>query len=426
MRGVRHSGGFLKAFGPGMLLAGNAVGASHLVQSTRAGAMYGLALVLIIVLTNVLKYPAFAFGPWYASATGTSLLEGYRRQGRWALGLYGVITTVTILAAEAAVTLVTAGLAIAVFNLEIGVVPLAALILGACAAVVAVGYRWVDRLMKLVMAVLALSTVMAAALVLPSIDWSQARLLPDAATWRNEATMVFLVALIGWMPTPFDISVWHSLWTIERRRDSGHAPSLREALFDFKIGYLGAAGLAVCFVILGAGVMYGSGAEFPESSAEFAAQLIALYEQTLGPAAGVLIGVCAMFAMFSTTLSVVDGSARALASLRRRFSTPESFDDAAERKELRVVYWAALAFFALGALTILQFFGNHLIGLVTVAMTGSFIGAPVFAILNHRAVQGAEIPPELRPGRGMMAFSLLGIAALSLFTLYYFYWLLTS
>jgi Mn2+/Fe2+ NRAMP family transporter len=63
-----------KAIGPGLLFAGAAVGVSHLVQSTRAGAGYGLALVVIVIAANVLKYPAFAFGPRYAAATGCSLL----------------------------------------------------------------------------------------------------------------------------------------------------------------------------------------------------------------------------------------------------------------------------------------------------------------------------------------------------------------
>ena len=36
---------FAKVIGPGLLFAGSAVGVSHLVQSTRAGALYGLGLV---------------------------------------------------------------------------------------------------------------------------------------------------------------------------------------------------------------------------------------------------------------------------------------------------------------------------------------------------------------------------------------------
>jgi Mn2+/Fe2+ NRAMP family transporter len=59
----------LKSFGPGILYAAMAVGASHLVQSTRAGATYGLSLIFLILLTFITKYPAFRFGSQYASAT---------------------------------------------------------------------------------------------------------------------------------------------------------------------------------------------------------------------------------------------------------------------------------------------------------------------------------------------------------------------
>ncbi len=98
---------FFKAFGPGLLFAGAAVGVSHLVMSTQAGALYGLALVGVLILANVFKYPAFSFGPRYAAATGTSLLEGYRRQGKWALVVYALLTVGTMFTVLAAVTSVT-------------------------------------------------------------------------------------------------------------------------------------------------------------------------------------------------------------------------------------------------------------------------------------------------------------------------------
>ena len=90
MHGTR--GGFWRALGPGLLMAGAAIGVSHQVQSTRAGAVYGFGFLALIVAANVFKYPAFRFGPEHAAATGTSLLEGYRRQGTWALALYGLLT----------------------------------------------------------------------------------------------------------------------------------------------------------------------------------------------------------------------------------------------------------------------------------------------------------------------------------------------
>ena len=64
---------FLKIIGPGLLYAGAAIGVSHLVQSTRAGAMFNFDLVWILIAANLLKYPFFEFGPRYAIATGSNL-----------------------------------------------------------------------------------------------------------------------------------------------------------------------------------------------------------------------------------------------------------------------------------------------------------------------------------------------------------------
>ena len=52
----------LGALGPGILMATAAIGGSHLVASTQAGALFGWQLFWLIVVVNVLKYPFFRFG----------------------------------------------------------------------------------------------------------------------------------------------------------------------------------------------------------------------------------------------------------------------------------------------------------------------------------------------------------------------------
>ena len=47
----------LKKLGPGLLFAGAAIGVSHLVQSTRAGADFGWGLLWALALSNLFKYP---------------------------------------------------------------------------------------------------------------------------------------------------------------------------------------------------------------------------------------------------------------------------------------------------------------------------------------------------------------------------------
>lgn len=409
---TRSDSGIWRALGPGLLFAGAAVGVSHLVQSTRAGADYGLALLGVVVLANVLKYPAFSFGPRYAAATGTSLLEGYRRRGRWALVLYTVLTFGTMFTVQAAVTFVTAALGTQLLGWTtpwMGLpshLVLAALLTVACALLLVVGeYRWLDRIIKVVVAVLTLTTLIATVLILPRVDFASARFLPSAEMMSHPATVLAIVALVGWMPSAFDISIWNSLWTLEKRRQSHGRVSFRAAMLDFRIGYVGTALLALCFLALGAGVMHGTGASFDDRAHRFAEQVIELYAKGLGDWSRPIVIVSAFTVMFSTTLTVVDGFPRALATLYARYRRPEPNDE----RLPRLPYWIALVIVSWGALTVIRFFMSSLSAMVDVATVLSFLTAPALAYLNHRAMFAPEVPVAYRPGRGMWLYSVLGI-----------------
>jgi Mn2+/Fe2+ NRAMP family transporter len=411
---------FLKALGPGLLWAGAAVGVSHLVQSTRAGASFGLELLGLVIIANVFKYPAFSFGPRYAAATGTSLLEGYRRQGLWALVLYAILTLGTMFIIQAVVTLVTAAIAAALLEWSgsAAVLQLTIFLTIICAALLFVGeYRWLDRVIKVVVALFTLSTLAATVLVLPRVDWTTIRLFPSAGLFSDPASILFMVALVGWMPSAFDLSIWHSLWTLARRQETKYAATVDEALLDFNIGYLGTALLAVCFVALGAGVMYHSGTQFPESAAGFANQVIALYTETLGAWSKPLIGLAAFTVMFSTTLTVVDGFPRALATLVSRFKGPELPDRVSPIN--RSAYWISLVVLGLGSVGIVGFLLRSLVALVDLATVLSFLTAPFLAWLNHRVILAKEVAEEHRPGLAMVAYSWAGIIFSTVFACYF-------
>ena len=443
---------FLSILGPGLLFAGAAVGVSHLVQSTRAGAMFGLGMIGFVILANVIKYPAFAFGPLYAAATGTSLLEGYRKQGPWALWLYGVLTVGTMFTVQAAVTHVTAGLARTTLlpgnlvDLSLGPVavpprfletltallpeslnasvlnlvsnPLvitpnvyvAAVLLLACGATVAIGgYRWLDRIIKVVVVVLTLSTLVATLMSLTVMDSASLKPWPASSDWTR-ANVLFLAGLIGWMPCAIDASVWHSLWTLARSENRDEVPHPKEALLDFNVGYIGTAMLAICFLTMGASVMHGREIEFQNSTGAFAGQVIALYTTTLGEWAGPIIGLCAFTVMLSTTLTVLDGFARALAAFVDRVRGPEVPGQA---EGGRAAYIVSLIVIGSGSLLLLQFYIGGLLGLVTLATTLSFLTGPILAWLNHRAICGEEVPEAHRPGERMRLFSLVCVGLLT-------------
>jgi Mn2+/Fe2+ NRAMP family transporter len=416
-RGRAEARGVLQALGPGLLFAGAAVGVSHLVQSTRAGAVYGLAMLGLVVAANFFKYPAFAFAPRYAAATGTSLLEAYRQQGRWALGLYALVTFGTMFTVQAAVTIVAAGLAQALFGDWLGVLSYAALITGFCALVTVVGgFAALDRVMKAIVGVLTISTLAATALVIPTLPWGSMPWSIGAGGWDRE-TIFFAAALVGWMPTALDIGVWHSLWTLARRQQTGHAPTIREVLIDFDIGYVGTAALAICFVLLGAGVFFGQGVELAASPGGFANQVIALYTENLGAWSRPMIATAAFAVMLSTVLTVTDGFPRALATLRERLRAPEV--PGAVEVATRTTYRAALALVCVGSLAILGAFQGGLRALVDLATTLSFLTAPVFSVLNHRAMRSPAMPIAGRPSRAMMGMSIAGIVFQAAFAAYY-------
>lgn len=72
----------LKALGPGILMASAAVGGSHIVSSTQAGALYGWQLAILVLLINLFKYPFFRFGSQYTAENGKNLIEGYAEKGK--------------------------------------------------------------------------------------------------------------------------------------------------------------------------------------------------------------------------------------------------------------------------------------------------------------------------------------------------------
>jgi Mn2+/Fe2+ NRAMP family transporter len=424
--------GFLRAFGPGLLFAGAAVGVSHLVQSTRAGATFGVAMISVVLIANLVKFPAFRFGPHYAAATGRPILSGYRRQGVWTLLAFSLLTLATMFTVAAAVTVVTAGVAISVLGLgpaiestvgaARGPASVSAVLLVFAAVLLAVGgYPWLDRFMKLVMPVLVLATLVATVVAIGRIDWSTASLLPTAPL-ATAAGIAFTAAVVGWMPSAIDISVWSSLWTLARARQRGVRPRLGGVLLDFDVGYVATTLLAIAFVLLGTGVMFGRGIAFEDSAGGFAAQVVEMYTDTLGPWSGPVIGLAALLVMLSTTVAVMDGFPRVVAALVAQFRVgareedrPGSGGGEGDRRAYRLAFLGLAA----GTLAILFFGMSSFKALVDLATTLSFLTAPVLSWFNHRAVFGPEVPRGARPGRGMWWWSAVAIALQGAFAAWY-------
>lgn len=410
--------GIKQSLGPGLLMAAAAIGVSHLVQSTRAGATYGFAMVWAVVLANFFKYPFLEYGPRYAIATGESMIEGYKRLGNWAIGIFVVFTIGTMFAVQAAVTIVSASLAAELTGIALSPLAWSAILLAICIVLLLSGqYSALDGAIKLIMVVLAISTVVAlAAALFKGGQQGVTNFYPDI--W-DVAGVSFLIALMGWMPIPIDAAAWHSLWSLERVKQTEYRPKLKECLIDFNIGYIGAALLALGFLGLGALVMYGSGEEYASSGAVFSSQLIGLYTDSLGDWAYSIIVICAFTTMFSTTLTVTDAYPRVS---RRMLETlvENSFNT---RDDLTLYRWL-LILISLMSLGVLYFLGDSFTLMVDLATTLSFLTAPVLAYLNYRLVIADHIPEGYKPKPWLQWLSWGGIVFLSGFALLYLYWII--
>jgi len=410
----------LKALGPGILFACTAIGVSHLVQSTRAGANFGFALLWAVIAANVFKYPFFEYGSRYANAMGESLIDGYNRIGRWALGLYFLITVGSMFFVAAAVVFVTSGFCENLFGLG-EIVPFklftTVVLLIGCVLILWLGkYSVLDSLIKIIGAVLLVSTVIAFILTLIHGSVPPIEGFTPEPIW-GAAGFGFLIALMGWMPTAVDLSTWNSLWTLERIKQTGYQPTLKETLFDFNFGYWVSALLSICFVTLGAFLIYGTGQTMPGGSAGFANQVIALYTTTIGPWSYIIIASAAFSIMFGTCIGVLDGYARAL----ERTSELLFYDEERAKAALNNsnVYVLSLFVVAIGAFILISFFSNHFKLLIDLATTISFLIAPLIAMANFRLVTWDGFPVGARPGLLMRVLSVLGILFLTGFSLFF-------
>lgn len=303
---------FWKSFGPGLMWAGTAIGVSHLVQSTRAGASAGFAFAGVIFFALLLKFPFFDFAPRYSAATGMSLVEGYKRVGRWALWLYFLIVVTTVVPTVSAIVLLNSFLLQFAFGLSGSTMPIVVALFVVIGGLLWVGhFKLLDLSMKLVLLVLSVCTLIGAAMVLPRVSFATFSLSPLPLR-ESVVPYAFLLALAGWMPSDIAVSVYASLWTLAKDESTGGRTSVRNARLDFLIGYVGTAILAFAFLTLGAGVMFGSGVALSDSGGVFATQLVNLYSSTLGTWIRPIMMVSAVTAIFSTSLGVLDGFPRVL------------------------------------------------------------------------------------------------------------------
>ena len=398
----------IKALGPGILMASAAVGGSHIVSSAQAGAMYGWSLLLLVILANLFKYPFFRFGAEYTLETGKNLVEGYAEKGKIYLGIFFILNVFSALVNTAAVGILCAaivasafpnalGLSITQWSLILIVIIWTMLLFG--------GYKFLDGLAKWIMSALTLATVLAVIVAIIEHPEYGADFV-EKTPWQMTA-LPFIVSLMGWMPAPIEISAINSLWTAEKGKTVDI--SIKDGLFDFNVGFIGTAILAVFFVAMGALIQSPTGQEVQAAGAAYIQQFVGMYASVLGDWSRFLITFIAFLCIFGTVITVIDGYSRVNAeSLRLLFKKKEI-----SQKELNI--WMT-ATSIIGGI-IIYFFQGSVAPMLRFAMIASFLTTPFFALLNYLLVTGEN----KNLAKWLKALSILGLIFLFGFAFFFIY-----
>lgn len=401
--------------GPGMLFAVAAMGASHLIQSTRAGAMYGFIMIFAVILISLIKYPYFEYSQRLTVLTNKTLLQGYAELGRWILFVYIAISICVSLITVATVSFITANILTYMIGATMSPLVFSIAIISICASIVFIGhYKWLERTIKLILVLLALSTITVLVFAFPH-NVERVATTPKPDLW-NLAGLSFMLALMGWIPAPLEVSVWVSLWTKRRYRVSPHPPTPKEAMLDFNIGYLLNAVLAIFFVAIGTLVMFGSGENFSDSGVKFTEQLVSLYSSHIGLWSEPILEIAMLTTLFSTTIVCLDAYPRAI-STAAYLAYPHL------KKYYPVLYWYSVLILFFGCIILSGYFVKNMTRLLDFATTAAFLIAPLYAFLNYKVITNTKIlPTEHQPNRLLLMLGRFGIVFLIIVSLIFITW----
>ena len=388
-----------KIFGPGILMATAAIGGSHLVSSTQAGALFGWSLAIFILLINFFKYPFFLANVQYTMATKKSLIEGYASLGNSWLWLFTILAVIAAVVNTAAVSMFAASLLGYFIPIKLTINILSFIIIFACILILIAGkYNLLNNVSKIIMITLSIATVVAVVMaVTKDVNSALADDFISPSAWTI-ASLGFIVILTGWMPAPIEISSIGSIWLKNQIKQTNI--NAKNALLDFNVGFIVTAILALFFLALGALVLHGSAYEFKDGIA-FSHQLVTMYSTVIGDWSRLLIAFIAFACMFGTSITVIDGYGRAVAEA---FSLIRKNRSASNRS---VAIWTI--FISIIGFLIIIYFASSMRTMLDFAMILSFTTTPIFAFLNYKLVRSTKLPKELQNGIFLNILSICGL-----------------
>jgi len=419
------SGFFKQHFGPSMLWALIGIGGSHIVLAPTLGGTFGLVAIWMFGLIYLAKYGGWELGIRYNYGAGGNPIEAYDQlpgPKNWALWVTFLIFTIAYTGLVAAVGTSTAAFfsAITGLSLQISFIVLVGL---AAAFVLVSGYNIIEKVLVVFTVSLGVLIVIGVIVGPPSGDIIANTLFafPEGRGITSPIFIGLLASAAGFAPTGFSTSILIGSWSMAKNQGASQlrerdldpedpeyhdyiAEWIRTGKRDFHIGYLFSFVLIVAMVILASNILFPD----PPTDANLALAIGNILESTFGPWAFWAMVIGAFAALYSTVITLIDGSSRAASQiLPMALEDDEAVDQELFRKGM-------IGAQALVAITIIAILGVSPVSFI-VWIAATLAVVEVFFYPANWYVVENNLPEPFRPSRTWHVYYVVTIALVVLF-----------
>lgn len=296
-----------RLLGPGLVVAATGVGAGDLVATLIAGARYGDALLWAAIAGAVVKLAMAEGVGRFTLATGRTLYDGWRGLpggfGRIAAGYFGLYLVIWGFvygaAGMTATALPLAALA-APLGLELDLAAWAMLV-GPLAALITWfgGYRTVERIIGVLVAIMFVTVVGLAVIVAPDIRQTLAGLVPMVP----EGAGIYALGLIGGVGGTVTVAAY-GYWIAAK---GWTGPEwMRVMRLDNRVAYAATGIFVVAMLIVGAELLHAAGIAL-ERGDRGLLDLGEVLAERFGPAVATVFLIGFLATAFSSVIGVWQG-----------------------------------------------------------------------------------------------------------------------
>lgn len=306
----------LKAIGPGLLAAATGVGAGDLVATLVAGARFGTVLLWAALLGAVLKLAlGEGVGRWHL-ASGSTVLDGWRRLGRWATGFFGVYIVIwgvvygatAMSAVGLPLNALFGGLSVRYWAMLAGVAGLA--------LVWFQRYHAFEKFITVLVAIKFVTVVAVAVLVAPDLGNLASGLVPRLPS----GSVIYVLGLIGGVGGTITMAAYGYWMFAKGWKGTGWLSMMR---LDNAVGYVMTGIFVIAMLVVGSTILFGQnltesdsgllvlGTSLGEDYGQWARLLflVGFLAVTTTSLLGVWNGVSLMFADWVRTIRLPHGAA---------------------------------------------------------------------------------------------------------------------